>query len=110
MGNPDNFGSTLDPQSEQPSMVGPAQVHAETSDPQASQVGLTPLTPEEQEAVKAQLMKQEKLGLYTNAALLAGVNESEDANRQNPIKSKSGVWLQPGDPDYLAAREAIEKQ
>jgi hypothetical protein len=110
MSGADNYGSTLDPQAEQTSLVGPAHAPADSHDPQGGQVGIPPLTPEEQETIKKQLLAQEKLGLYTNAALLAGVTDPEDANRQNPVKSKSGVWLQPGDPDYIAAREAIEKQ
>lgn len=120
----DNYGSTMDPQfpdqqsligppashsddpnNQQTSMVGPPAAHNDTNAPTFPQ-----LTPEEQEAVKGQLLQKKELGLYTNATLLAGVTDPEDANRQNPVKSKSGVWLQPGDPDYIAARDAIEKQ
>lgn len=63
------------------------------------------LTLEEIERLGVETVERKEL--YTNAALLARVlkQDGNDA-RQAPIKSKSGVWLKPGDPDYEAARIA----
>jgi hypothetical protein len=63
------------------------------------------LTPEQLERLREEMIGRKEL--YTNAALLAHVGaDAEEGTRQSPVKSKSGLWLKPGDPDYEAARVA----
>ena len=67
-------------------------------------------SPEELEKIQQNALAMDKLGLYSNSALLAGVlDEKEDPTRQGAIKNKLGVYVKPGDPDYEQAKEDMAK-
>lgn len=112
----DGFGYDSNASGEQQSLVGPpasadqqGQMGLGSPD-QQSHVGLPQLTYEEQQILHLKLMEKKELGLYTNEMLMAGIMSAEDQERQAPVRTKTGLWVRPGDPDYDAAKEAADKR